>query len=111
MSMAGCWDNVQSRPLCRSENMKELTPSVDYKDYGFRETAPSHMHRHFLPRIFELCGSLNPGSRVLDMGCGNGYTAGQFLKRGCEVVGLDLSESGIALARKTYPAARFEVMA
>ena len=47
---------------------------------------------------------------MLDVGCGNGFTAGQFLERGCEVVGLDLSESGVALARQQYPAARFEVM-
>lgn len=29
-----------------------------YRDYGFHSPEPSHMHRHFLPRIFELCGTL-----------------------------------------------------
>ena len=68
------------------------------------------MHRHLLPPLFDLCGELlRPGSRVLDVGCGNGFTAGQFLERGCEVVGIDLSESGIELARQKYPSARFEV--
>lgn len=83
----------------------------DYKDYGFSNDCPSHVHRHFLPLIFALSGALGSGVRVLDVGSGNGFTAGQFLARGCEVVGVDLSESGVALARKTYPAARFEVMA
>lgn len=69
------------------------------------------MHRHFMPLIFELCGELRPGTRVLDIGCGNGFTVGEFLKRGCEVTGLDLSESGVAIARRTYPGARFEVLA
>jgi 2-polyprenyl-3-methyl-5-hydroxy-6-metoxy-1,4-benzoquinol methylase len=54
------------------------------------------MHRHFLPHIFALGGNLRPGLRVLDVGCGNGFTAGQFLAKGCDVVGIDLSESGIA---------------
>lgn len=83
---------------------------MDYRDYGFADATPSHMHRRFLPPLFELCGPLRPETRILDVGCGNGYTVGQFLARGCrEVVGIDLSEQGIALARKAYPAGRFEL--
>jgi 2-polyprenyl-3-methyl-5-hydroxy-6-metoxy-1,4-benzoquinol methylase len=51
------------------------------------------------------------GKRVLDVGCGNGFMCGQFLKLGCEVTGIDLSEQGIAHARAAYPGARFEVAA
>ena len=62
-----------------------------------------------MPPLFDLCGDLlKPGAHVLDVGCGNGYTVGQFLARGCDVVGIDLSESGLALARTRYPQARFE---
>lgn len=85
--------------------------TTGYKDYGFHAASPSHMHVRFMPSIFALAGELKPGTRVLDVGCGNGYTAGQFLERGCVVVGIDLSESGIEIARKNYPKARFEVMA
>jgi cyclopropane fatty-acyl-phospholipid synthase-like methyltransferase len=60
--------------------------------------------------IFELAGSLEPSARVLDVGCGNGFTAGRFLAKGCEVVGIDVSESGVALARRNYPSGRFELM-
>jgi 2-polyprenyl-3-methyl-5-hydroxy-6-metoxy-1,4-benzoquinol methylase len=84
--------------------------SAGYKDFGYTSDAAGHMHRHFLRPIFSLAGGLRPGMRVLDVGCGNGFSAGQFLARGCDVVGIDLSESGIALARKAYPAGRFEVM-
>ena len=91
--------------------MNDPITTVGYKDYGFHQASPSHMHRHFLPPIFDLCGPLHAGMRVLDVGCGNGFTVGEFLKRGCSVVGLDLSESGIKLARQTYPGARFEVLA
>lgn len=85
--------------------------SPGYRDYGFHHTGASHMHARFLPPLFELCGDFaKPGARVLDVRCGNGYTAGQFLKQGCEVVGIDLSESGLELARSTYPEARFECL-
>jgi len=50
------------------------------------------------------------GMRVLDVGCGNGFMCGQFLKLGCEVTGIDLSEQGVARARESFPAGRFEVM-
>lgn len=84
---------------------------MEYKDYGFPDARPSHMHRHFLPPLFELSGSLlRPGARVLDVGCGNGATAGEFKARGCEVVGIDLSESGINVARAAHPGVRFEVL-
>ena len=84
--------------------------TTDYQDYGFRSSAPSHMHVHFMPRIFELAGPLKPGLRVLDIGCGNGATAGMFLERGCDVVGIDLSETGVQLARQAHPRGRFEVL-
>jgi 2-polyprenyl-3-methyl-5-hydroxy-6-metoxy-1,4-benzoquinol methylase len=85
--------------------------TTGYKDYGWKSAAPSHMHVHFMPHVFALAGELQPGARVLDVGCGNGFTCGEFLKRGCQVVGLDLSEQGIAVARQTYPAGRFELLA
>lgn len=68
------------------------------------------MHRHFMPQVLALAGEIKPGMRVLDVGCGNGYSCGEFLKKGCEVTGIDLSEQGIAVARRTYPQGRFEVL-
>jgi 2-polyprenyl-3-methyl-5-hydroxy-6-metoxy-1,4-benzoquinol methylase len=69
------------------------------------------MHRHFLSPLFQLSGSLlRPGARVLDVGCGNGYTAGQFAAHGCNVIGIDLSESGLAIGRANYPNVRFEML-
>lgn len=82
-----------------------------YQDYGFPDANASHMHRHFMPKIFELVAELEPGTRVLDVGCGNGFMCREFLKKDCRVVGLDLSEQGIHLARKAYPDARFEILA
>lgn len=56
---------------------------------------------------------LAPGQRVLDVGCGPGRHALALAHRGIEVVGVDLSEDFIALARDAATAeglpARFEV--
>jgi 2-polyprenyl-6-hydroxyphenyl methylase/3-demethylubiquinone-9 3-methyltransferase len=81
-----------------------------YRDYGFDNAGESHMHGRFMPQVFALTGELKPGTRVLDVGCGNGFTCGAFLQRGCRVVGIDLSESGIAQARAAYPQGRFELL-
>jgi len=64
-----------------------------------------------MPHVFAFADDLMPGTRVLDVGCGNGFLCGEFLKRGCEVVGTDLSPQGIDLARKTYHNGRFELLA
>lgn len=82
-----------------------------YRDFGFRDAGASHMHAHFMPPLLDLAGPVGPGLRVLDVGCGNGFTAGVFLARGCEVIGVDLSEQGISQARAAHPTGRFERMA
>ena len=81
----------------------------EIKGCEFYSCRPSHMHQHFIPPVFDLCGTIGTRTRVLDVGCGNGAVAGQFIARGCTVVGIDPSESGISIARETYPIGRFEV--
>jgi len=46
---------------------------------------------------------LVPGGRVLDVGCGPGRHSHELARRGYEVVGLDVSETFIALARRDAP--------
>ena len=61
-------------------------------------------YREWLDRL-----PLAPGMRVLDAGCGNGVPAARLLVAlGCEVVGVDLSETLVKEARDNVPAARFE---
>ena len=81
-----------------------------YSEYGFKSDAPSHMHRHFIGPLIELSGVRKRNVRVLDVGCGNGSTVGEFLALRCEVVGIDLSKEGIEVARRAYPTARFECL-
>jgi 2-polyprenyl-3-methyl-5-hydroxy-6-metoxy-1,4-benzoquinol methylase len=94
-------------------NSESSSPSAAAPCIGFkyRSTAASHTHRYLMPALLSLGGErLGPGTRVLDVGCGNGFKAGQLLARGCHVVGIDPSESGISIARATYPRARFELL-
>ena len=54
---------------------------------------------------------LAPGARVLDVGCGPGRHARGLAERGLEVVGVDIAQAFIDLARTDAPAgARFERM-
>jgi 2-polyprenyl-6-hydroxyphenyl methylase/3-demethylubiquinone-9 3-methyltransferase len=41
------------------------------------------------------------------MGCGNGYVASLLARLGYRVIGVDVSEDGIALARQAYPEVLF----
>ncbi len=84
---------------------------IAYKDYGFSDSDESHMYKHFMPHLLKFAYPLSKETRVLDVGCGNGAACGIFLKQGCQVVGVDLSEQGIAEARQAYPKGRFELIA
>lgn len=55
-------------------------------------------------------GSCRAACVYSHVGCGNGAACGQFLELGCSVVGVDLSESGIKIARQAYPNGRFELL-
>jgi 2-polyprenyl-3-methyl-5-hydroxy-6-metoxy-1,4-benzoquinol methylase len=111
--------------------------SAEYKEYGW-EAGEAHMQARILQGVLSLaCGQTKEecktqneklsenkrgtlhqvnalerlrSKRVLDVGCGNGFMCGQFLKLGCEVTGVDLSEQGVARARESFPAGRFEVV-
>ncbi|MBK5222008.1 MAG: class I SAM-dependent methyltransferase [Acidimicrobiia bacterium] len=52
---------------------------------------------------------LTPGDRVLDVGCGPGRHAHSLGRRGIEVVGVDISECFVEIARRDAPpGVRFE---
>jgi SAM-dependent methyltransferase len=58
-----------------------------------------------------LIERLPPGSRVLDVGCGTGTpTARQLTGAGHEVLGLDISEEMLRLARRDVPGAEFRYL-
>ena len=62
------------------------------------------------PELFEFIDLVKPNGRVLDLGCGPGHHSCFFSKKGFDVIGVDLSENMISIARKTSPKVNFEVM-
>lgn len=52
-------------------------------------------------RILNVLNGINvEGKRILDQGCGDGYYSRYLEKRGAEVIGVDISNSMITLAKK-----------
>ena len=54
----------------------------------------------YLPRLVNFGGYR--GQRVLDVGCGVGNDLARFAKGGADVVGIDLAETSIDLARRNF---------
>ncbi len=52
-----------------------------------------------------------PPGRLVDLGCGSGWTTAMFAKSGYETLGVDIAPAGIDLARHTFgeTGAQFEV--
>lgn len=60
--------------------------------------------------LSELAGRLKKRATVLDLGCGSGRPVDRFLvDRGFKIIGLDISERQIALAKRNVPEATFTV--
>jgi len=56
-----------------------------------------------LTRVFvELVKKLEGVQSICDLGCGNGHISGRLAALGYHVTGVDASESGIQIARRTY---------
>lgn len=58
----------------------------------------------------ELTKLLESGSKVLGLGCGSGIPVDSYLiGKGYKVIGIDISDKQIELAKKNVPAATYEV--
>jgi cyclopropane fatty-acyl-phospholipid synthase-like methyltransferase len=74
-------------------------------EYEALESAEAPWPR--LKRVRAFAARLPPGSRVLDIGCGNGLPATRELALRHEVAGIDISEEQIGRARSNVPGATF----
>jgi hypothetical protein len=80
-----------------------------YRSTGFgydtdRDKWADWVEKHYIEEF-----GLVPGQRLLDLGCGDGFWSGIFAEKGFEVVGVDLSEGGIEVARQRYTSIEFLV--
>ncbi len=56
-----------------------------------------------LPILVDFMSRLPCGSRVLDLCCGAGYDSMRLAQMGASVVGIDLSEESVAIAKERNP--------
>ncbi len=80
-------------------------------EYSYHDSKARFHHPYLVKPLLEMLSVAKPAEsdkvRVLDLGCGNGRLSHLMAEQGCEVVGLDLSEGGIAIARRTFPECKF----
>ena len=96
----------QNHPLPRPKVHQLGKPPQEYEWEG---SSPPCTQAYVRPLVERYLQALPTGSRLLDLGCGNGAMLGSFSGKGWQLVGVDISNSGIAQARKGWPGIQFEV--
>ena len=72
--------------------------------YVFDDAQSAPSHAYLWPSLLRLVDRYaEPGSRVFELGCGNGSTANMLTERGFRLTGVDPSTSGMRAARAAYP--------
>ena len=94
--------------------MTQPPPSIDadafnaFEADGWEERALGYdrFFRSLTGRVAEPlldAAEVAEGTRLLDVGTGPGYVAGRAAERGATVVGVDVAEAMLALARRLHP--------
>lgn len=61
----------------------------------FKWMAPKKIAQNLLPFA-------KKGDAVLDLGCGTGQSAGPFIEKGCNVIGIDISSKMLKIAKENH---------
>ena len=83
------------------------TQARPYTHYVYEGAKSNHSHGYLAPAIRASLRDLPRGSKILDLGCGNGSLTASWPRPGDEVTGVDLSESGIEAAQRAYRSIQF----
>jgi 2-polyprenyl-6-hydroxyphenyl methylase/3-demethylubiquinone-9 3-methyltransferase len=81
--------------------------SISAEEFVWDIAGHADSHDMILPALLPLIESAAPQD-ILDLGSGNGSLAGLLSSKGYKVTGLEYSQSGIDIARKSFPQVRFE---
>jgi len=89
--------------------MAELDSKINQKlqkDYDLISADYALKRRYLDEKMRQMAKYLQPGTRVLDLGCGNGRFFA-LVPQGCQYLGLDFSKNLLAIAQHRYPRGRF----
>ncbi len=79
---------------------------------GYNSIAKEYHHKRYIfsrkEELKHFASLLPKKAKILDAGCGSGIPVSKFLvNKGFHVIGVDISESMLKLARKNVPKAKF----
>jgi 2-polyprenyl-3-methyl-5-hydroxy-6-metoxy-1,4-benzoquinol methylase len=80
--------------------------SIASQEFVWADGGTVEAHRYLAAPTIKALHDFSAAS-VLDLGCGNGSFSARLHEEGFLVVGCDASKSGIAFARRTFPAVNF----
>lgn len=73
---------------------------IQHRDYKVRFDQQVENSREYVLPFIEKTKSIGPGTRVFEMGCGEGGVLSPFAERGCDCLGVDLDKNRIELAEE-----------
>ena len=80
----------------------------DATQYLYTRSGEGWAHSYLLPTVFRILEKYSRSS-VFEVGCGNGYVAHSLMCRGLNVIAIEHSESGVEVAKQSYPEIRVEM--
>ncbi len=87
-----------------------LTSNKEYQ-YPYRDSNLTNAHGFLMSPLLSMLQQVNKNSdkklRVLDIGCGNGSLSHAIAQQGYEVVGVEESEQGVAIASSNFSDCHF----
>jgi SAM-dependent methyltransferase len=106
-------DAVRALPRDAARMISEQTPTSGFQ---LETNSAEAYERYLVPAIFAPSAErlldrvgIEPGQRVLDVGCGTGIVARTAAARGAHASGVDLNEGMLAVARSAAPDVDWQV--
>ncbi len=84
------WDKAAT------DELKKFPPDYIY----YKETLPYKIYRH--KYVLEMLSHINPGDKVLELGCYNGWFSLEMARKGAFVYAHDISSNAISVAKTYY---------
>jgi 2-polyprenyl-3-methyl-5-hydroxy-6-metoxy-1,4-benzoquinol methylase len=88
-----------------------MTQTLKKYEYAYADTGLANAHSFLMTPLLSMLprptNSQGQKLRVLDLGCGNGSLSSVIAQQGYEVVGIEESGQGAAIARQNFPDCHF----